>query len=359
MRIKLVESHTESEVVLPTPHSSKEIARLKLWAELPPLHQDISHIKYRSQGDLVFCLPIFEYAQRYPDQQNYPARVGYMKRVFWLVYELLRFTDTQDTGTGIYIVCEDVIRESIEPYRQLCNFPEELILTVPADALGYLKKIAFLNQLAKRTDFKYYMSLDLAITFYNRVSFCQEFLDSWAKSDVDAIFHGKKGLWDLADKPISFRKGSTVTYKFAGSDKKIPPERFYRELPKFFGYDTYEDYLRQVSIPEIPFPGWLYGLSKKHILSRAFQEFFDFATGNGNINDSRLCSDEAFLVLYWHKYLSPERRFIAIPKILRDHFCWNPDFQRQFGAVCRIYHEEDDDNEFHEFYEHYYQNLNK
>lgn len=357
MQIKLVESHTESEVVFPTPPSYRDVARLKLWAELPPLHRDISHIKHRSQGYLAFCLPIFEYTRRYKDKQHYPAQVGYMKRIFWLAYELLRFTDLQNTGTGVYIVCEDALRESLEPYRQLCNFPEDLILTVPADALGYLKKIAFLNQLAKRTDFRYYMSLDLSITFYNQSRFCQELFDSWEKSDVDTIFQGKKRIWD-AKHIFAYNKGTPVTYLFAGSDPKIPKERFYRELPRFFGYDTYEDYLRHVYNPHVPVPGWLYGLSKKHILSPEFQELFNFATGNGNIDDSRLCSDEAFLVLYWHKYLSPERRFITTPQILRNHFYWNPDFQRQIGAVCRIWHQKEEDNEFHDFYLNYYSDLN-
>ena len=261
------------------------------------MHQDISYIKHHSQGYLAFCLPIFEYTDRYPAAQQHPAQVGYLKRIFWLAYELLHFTDSQDTGTGVYIVCEDVIRPLLEPYRRLCNFPEELILTVPADALGYLKKIAFLNQLAEQTDFKYYMSLDLSTTFYNHVSFCQELLDSWEKSGVDTIFQGKKSIWD-AKHIFAYNKGTPVTYFFAGSDPKIPKERFYKELPRFFGYDTYEDYLRHVYKPHVPVPGWLYGLSKKHILSPEFQDLFDFATGNGNIEHSRLCSDEAFLVLY-------------------------------------------------------------
>ena len=354
MQIKLVESHKES--LVEPPDLGDGAARLTLWAELPPLHQDISHIKQRSEGDLAFCLPIFQYTPKHGKTRQHIAQVGYMKRIFWLAYELLHFTDSQDTETGFYIVCEDTLRPLIEPYRQLCNFPEELILTVPTDALGLLKKIAFLNQLAKRTDFKYYMSLDLSITFYNQSHFCQELLDSWEKSDVDTIFQAKKGIWD-AKHIFEYNKGTPVTYLFAGFDPKIPKERFYRELPRFFGYNFYEDYLRHVYKPHVPVPGWLYGLSKKHILSPEFQEFFDFATGNGNINQSLLCSDEAFLVLYWWKYLSPEKKFISAPEVLYN-FGGNMALLEQVGSICRISHITQKTDEFHEFYLNYYRDLN-
>ena len=264
MQIKLIESNTESFVESPDfgdrPH------RFILWAELPPLHQDISHIKQRSKGDFAFCLPIYSSEPKYGKISKHIREVGYIKRIFWLAYELLHFTDSQDTETGIYIVCEDKFRPFIEPYRELCNFPEELILTVPIDALGYLKKISFLNQLAKRTDFKYYMSLDLSITFYKQQHFCQGLLDQWKKSDVDVIFQGKKGIWD-AKNIFERGKATSVTYKFAGNAFEIPKERFYTELPRFFGYNFYEEYLNHVYFPLVPLPGWLYGLSKKHILS--------------------------------------------------------------------------------------------
>ena len=354
MQIRLIEYHTESEIALPVDTDPNKVSRVKLWAELPPLRRDISHIKQRSKGNIVFCLPIFEHAHRYPSQWHSLAQIGYMKRIFWLAYELLHFTDSQDTGTGVYIVCEDVIRPLLEPYRQLCNFPEELILTVPADALGYLKKIAFLNQLAKRTDFKYYMSLDLSITFYNHISICQELLDSWANSDVDTILQGKSDIWDQTT--INFEKGVRVFYEPAAAHNKIPKERFYRDLPEFFGYNTYEDYLKHVLTPNLPLSGWFYGLSRKHILSPEFQELFDFATGNGNINYSRLTLDEAFLALYWHKYLSPDRRFIRIPENLWKDFCWNPCFIKQVDATRDLWHEDD---EFYDFYLNRYRNLNR
>lgn len=349
MKVKLIQSHTESLIDLPFPEN-RGCGRLKLWAELPPLRQDLSDIKERSEGDLVFCLPFFAGGEKRWRDKKYIAEIGYMKRVFWLAYELLHFTDSQDTETGIYIICEDVLRPLLEPYRQLCNFPEELILTVSGLLPSHIAKVQCLYHLVKQKNFRYYMSTDLSLTFYDKISLIRELLEYWEGTPTDAIVWGKDP-WHRAEAPLDFRNGNQVRYNFAaGPGNQIPPERFYIQMPKYFGEWDYESFLQRVMRPQIDCAGWLYGVSKTHLTSEGFQDFLHFVSTTHCIG-----SDESFMALYWYRYLAPNQAFFAFPKPLQRIRGLEAMQNVESGTFGRV-HSGLIDTGLHDFYLRYYAN---
>ena len=268
MKVKLVQSHTESFVDLPFP-DDPSCGRLKLWAELPVCTRLLPMFTNPKQGKIAFCLPFFKGGEHRWRNRRYIAEIGYMKRVFWMAYEFLTFTDLLDTETGLFIVIEEEYLPLLEPYRQHCGFPEDAIQVLPKLSGSHFAKVECLEKLCHKTDFDYYMSIDLSTTFYTQIVLCAMLQEHWRRSP-ETILWGKDP-WHRAEDPIDLDQGNQVRADFAtGPGFEIPLERFYIEMPKFFGKDTYESLMKMVMYPQINCAGWVYGVPRTHIESKEF-----------------------------------------------------------------------------------------
>ena len=280
--------------------------RVNAYLEIRVLEKSIaSTFEKKPTGDIAFVVPIF----RSRGSLSFTKEItilGYIKRAFWLAYEIAHFTDLIETGTGFYIAIESGLRPLLEPYRQACGFPEDRILVT--DNLSekfnrYMSKIAMIVEACKNTTHQYYLNLDTGIHFGpERRTLSKGLQNDWHENPNRILISGNP--WG---EKLSILGKSTVQYNIASLG--YDPTPFYTQMSRFFGLKTYEELLGRVLNPTIVLPGWCYGIPRKHIESEGFQEFYNFVE-----RTKCLSMDESFIAFYWHRYLAPDRSYLVHSK---------------------------------------------
>lgn len=321
-----------------------EYPRTNLYLSTPILQTSIADaFKGTADGKMTFCVPIFFGPDLRNPKISHLQLQAYMKRVFWLAYEMWEFTDLVETGTGFYIVIEEPIRPLLEPYRQSCEFPEDRIVVVrdlTSQWHGYMPKIVMLRELCQRTNYQYYMNLDANVHCHAKYRFCGDLQMDWDRNPESILW--REEPWAFSEEPI-LRHSSTVRSDFAA--QCLDSASFYREMPRFFGLNTYEQLLERVMYPQIRCPGQCYGIPRSHIVSENFESFLTY------IKDKRcLGVDESFMAFYWHRYLSPDQSIYVKNK----HIAGHPEEPFRFYRIGKGY---PISKEVHDSYINYYKNL--
>ena len=279
--------------------------RISLFGAMPPLKVSLAdRFVDEKKGNIAYSIPLFIKmgGPKRGDIEGKYEKVceNYIKRAFWIAYELSAHAGLE-TLSDFYIIADTGMRDRLEPYRSLCGFPEDHIILAPDvhdDFLSYMPKIVMLTRLASQTDYKYYVHSDTSLCMPVRCNFCQDFREHWEKYPESFV---TPQPWLRKDN-FSVRFGAKNVLSI-----HVDPERrsqFIEEIPRFFGEECYDYYLRRVLEYPGKCHGTYYGIPRSHILSENWREFLDFIAETQCIT-----LDEMFLALYWHKYLSPEKEY--------------------------------------------------
>lgn len=337
-------------------------SRVRLYSEMPPLEISIQDRFKASRGPIAYTIPLYnsKSARHFAENKKYDEIYlqiceNYIKRAFWIAYELSAHAGLE-TLSDFYITADTEMREKLEPYRQLCRFPESHIVEVPdvhSVWIDYMPKIVMLTRLAAQTDYRYYVHLDTSMCFPVECQFCLSFKEHWEKAPETFAFY--KPWVSVSNFFEHFRAENLLS---------VYVHRHYRDLfiskiPQFFGEDSYDYYLRRVLAHPVRCSGHLYGIPRSHILSENWREFLDFIAETQCVT-----LDEMFLALYWHKYLSPDKRLYrhinSLSEMMHlgiDDVQDPPRFEP--GVPYWIYRAFKPTAEFHDFFVQYYQNINR
>ena len=339
--------------------------RRTLFGEMPPLKVSLSDRFIGSKrGGICYTVPLFvsqHSRHRRGSEKLYQTLVidNYIKRAFWLAYELFEHAGLE-TLSDFYITADSEMRERLEPYRQLCRFPESHIVEVSESGwVDLLKKIVMLTRLAAQTDYSHYMHLDTAMCFPVECQLRQGLEDHWEQYPESFVLY-KPWRYHGLDLFGSFRAKQILSIRIHLEYK----HKFMSEIPKFFGQECYDYYLRYVLHHPLWCDGHFFGIPRHHIIGENWKEFLDFIAETQCIT-----TDEVFLALYWHKYLRPHKELyrhidsfsdsigtdhegITIDKIIDSlHFEKNV-FYHIWGAFKPT-------EAFQNFFVRHYQNLNR
>ena len=332
--------------------------RITLFSEIPPLTVSLRDLFIdEKKGRIGYNVPLYalEHSRRFSAYDYSKVCDNYIKRAFWLAYELSAHAGLE-TLSDFYIIVDAEMRKRLEPYRQRCEFPESHIVEVPdvhSDWIDFMPKIVMLTRLAAQTDYNYYVHLDTAMCFPVECQFCQAFRAHWEQYPETFVFY--KPWFPVPGFLEHFRSQNLLS-------NHVQPEyrdRFISKIPQFFDEECYDYYLRRVLENPLRCPGNLYGIPRNQILSKNWTAFLDFIAKTQCIT-----LDEMFLALYWHKYLSPNkslyRHIDSISEAMRfriDAMQDPPHFEPEtFYQIGRHFKPTE---AFHNFFVQHYQNLNR
>ena len=289
--------------------------RQRLFLEMPPLQFSLADCfqQQKQKNGIAFFVPVFfggnissYQKQKHPFFQMH----GYFKRAFWMAHEFFEFTDLRETNANFFICVQEEYRDLIEPYRQLCEFPEENLISIPGltKLKGYLPKIGAFRHLARVVNYQYYLSFDAAMGFLKPSTFCKEVETYWSQN-TDHIIFSEDPFAHPDDVPIDLNVPSCVRANFATAS--IESTNFYTKMPEYFGLHHYESLMEKVMRPAIRCQGSVIGIPRSHLRSEDFEHFFRYVEEH-----QCLGNDESFLSFYWHLSIAPDRNPYACPDTL-------------------------------------------
>ena len=344
--------------------NSVENSRFSLFSALPPLSVSLAdRFQHTKNKKIAYSVPLFHLNVKNGECLPEVQLTNYIKRAFWVAYELSTFAGLDDLS-NFYILTDSEILQELQPYRELCDFPEENIIEI-SDMYptwsGYMPKIIMLKYFAEQTNYSHYLHLDTSMCFPVEIDFCQQLEIHWNTSPDTFVFGANPWLPTdrfsdhFASKNVMSMHAYRDIYRGASS---FDPD-FYLEIPKFFGEECYEYYLKKVLEIPIRCVGWLQGIPRTHILSDNFNELLQF------IKEKQIVFlDESVLALYWQKYLRPETHLYTTPKFIQHstktpagdiqsppHFPADTFYMINRGIRTTP--------EFHDFFIKYYENLNE
>lgn len=289
--------------------------RMALYLETPPLEISIkAHYSRPLRTEIGVSVPLFFSPVLRGDAISHILMQAYIKRVFWLAYEVATFTDLKSAGVGFYLLVEEPLRPLVEPYRELCEFPEDHIITIPSlseEWRGYMQKVVMLRHLHIHRHFTYYLNMDVSQHWHETQYFWSDLETAWNETPNAIIW--SKNPFDVLEHQRELTHSDTVRANWAA--RGCRPEDFYTAMPRLFGVPNYESLLDQVWQPMLHCPGHFYGIPRSHFASPEFHDFFDFVKENRCLG-----VDESFWAYYWHRYLSPDRSvFIRNEQIGTGH----------------------------------------
>lgn len=271
-----------------------------LFLEMPCLkHSLASLFDYEvDTSKMVCCVPLF-FVNGDFRRNRHLALQGFIKRAFWLAYELATYTDLIKTQTGFYMLVDEEIRPLLEPYRQLCEFPEDRIISISGLETWkwYMPMIAMLKHLSDQTAYTYYFKLNTQVFFNAPFPLCQNLLTHW-ESHPDHVTL------------IDYRAMENPEHSFR-CPRGTDPAKFYVEIPKFFGYDSYDFFKNDMmSNPYnmLVNDRWM-GMPRTHLKSKKFEDFYNFVKDKDCNHHS-----ESFLILYWYRYYKDRPDIYKRPK---------------------------------------------
>ena len=295
MKIQWHQPNTTSMIAL----EGEPNLRQHLFLEMPCLEHSLASLfDYSAESRMACCVPLFFASSDFRERNRHLGLQGFIKRAFWLAYELATHTDLIETRTGFYILVDQEIRPLLEPYRQLCEFPEDRIISVSGLEAWkwYMPKIGMLKHLSDLTKYAYYFKLNAQVFFNARFPLCKNLLTYW-ESYPDHI------VQPVHDnhKPEHFLRCPK------GTDRA----KFYTETPKFFGYDCYDNFKNDL-MANAHHVGvcdrWI-GFPRTHLKSQEFKDFYDFVKDHDCNHHT-----ESFMLLYWYRYYRNRPEIYAKPK---------------------------------------------
>ena len=329
---------------------------------MPPLKVSLAdRFINDKKGHIAYNVPLYiSKTSRHRQYSDYLrdyeiACDNYIKRAFWIAYELSAHAGLE-TLSGFYLTVDTEMREKLEPYRKHCGFPESHIITVPdvhSIYIDYMPKIAMLTALASQTDYDYYVHLDTAMCFPVECQFCQAFESHFAKHPGTFVIYKP---WLSVNEFSDHFRSKNILSLHVHSNYRL---RFISEVPRFFGEKSYDYYLRRVLENPLRCPGNLYGIPRNQIVSENWTAFLHFIAATQCVT-----LDEMFLALYWHKYLSPNKRlyrhidsFSEAMRLGINDMQDPPHFEPEmFYQIHRGFKPTE---AFHNFFVQHYQNLNR
>lgn len=335
--------------------------RITLFGEMPPLKVSLAdRFIDEKKGRIAYNIPLYvSSSSRHRQDSTYLRDYeiisdNYIKRAFWLAYELSAHAGLE-TLSDFYLTVDTEMRERLEPYRKCCGFPESHIITVPdvhSVYIDYMPKIVMLTALALQTDYDYYVHLDTAMCFPVESQFCLYFKENW--EEYPETFVIDKPWLPVQDFGDHFKSKNVLSLHVHHAYRS----RFISEIPRFFGEESYDYYLRRVLESPLKCAGHFYGIPRNQILSENWRAFLDFIAETQCIT-----LDEMFLTLYWHKYLSPDKRlyrhidsFSESTRLGINDMQDPPHFEPEM--FYQIYRGFKPTEAFHNFFVQHYQNLN-
>ena len=290
-----------------------ESSRFSLFSALPPLSISLAdRFQYTKNKKIAYSVPLFHLDEKNDECLREVQMTSYIKRAFWIAYELSTFAGLEDLS-DFYILTDSKTLQELQPYRELCDFPEENIIEISDMSptwRGYIPKIIMLKYLTEQTNYRHYLHLDTSMCFPVEIDFCQQLEMHWNTSPDTFVFGANP--WLPTDRFSDHFNSKNVMslHAYRGPDSFDPG--FYLEIPKFFGEECYEYYLKKVLEIPIRCVGWLHGIPRTHILSDNFNELLQF------IKEKQIVFlDESVWALYWQKYLRPETRLYTSPKFIQ------------------------------------------
>ena len=277
--------------------------------EMPVLTKSLAKgLKYEISEDVALIIPLF-FTKIISKYTTIPEIVAecYCKRSMWLAYELLNYTDMKELGLPLYIATTNTTREILEPYRQLCEFPESNVLTV-SDAEkvsdGYLQKFPLMLEAVSKGDFKRVVSLDASIYFVKERSHTPPFqimLCEWVSHPM-LFLHVWRDPSHIKDNTIRWNRAVKNMYW----TPSISPGDYYERAADFVGISM-DDFISFWWSPGAPhIEGRLIGLHRDVLQADSFWESlsaFREITYN----------DQTFLSLYWQRYLKDHNKILEPP----------------------------------------------
>ena len=301
-----------------------EDVRRRNFIEMPTFTGNLSKaFGYPITGDIAVVVPIFNSNVIRKNNTAIYSNEAYCKRVFWQAYEVLNYTQLAEHGIPYYILCTAEMREILESYRKLCQFPESAIVTIKniddSTYFGYTQQIALLSEFAKRWTFDSIFFMHSSVFFYQKPSHLPPF---WP--EIRKILRKNRDNLIIRHKFIKATEGyipSCFDYRYLRwlyGDNIISESDFYLQLAeytketmpyKFPSIYSFVDFWRNPKAPHIGAGIWI--LSHERIVSDGFQDLINFS--------SRKCPiiyDEAFLSLYWQNYYGTNVTALYWPEIL-------------------------------------------
>ena len=336
--------------------------RITLFGAMPPLKVSLAdRFIDDKKGRIAYNVPLYvSKTSRHRQSSDYLrayeiACDNYIKRAFWLAYELSAHAGLE-TLSDFYLTVDSEMREKLEPYRKRCGFPESHVITVPdvhSVYIDYMPKIAMLTTLALQTDYRYHVHLDTAMCFPVESQFCPCFKAHWEKYPETFVID--KPWLPVQDFGDHFKSKNVLSPHVNHAYRS----RFISEIPCFFGEESYDYYLRRVLESPLKCAGHFYGIPRNQIASENWRALLDFIAQTQCIT-----LDEMFLALYWHKYLSPDkslyRHIDSMNEWLRaPEDAGQDSLSFELGTFYQIYRGFKPTQRFQDFFVAHYENLNK
>ena len=202
--------------------------RTEMFINMPPLKKSLANL-YRKNGEITVVVPVYRLLNNFSKRQEAEVK-GYIKRAFWLAYEFSKFGGLLETNTDFYIATHTDLRTQLEPYRQLCEFPESQIFQVQDVSmfLGYMPNVHLLHSLCKTTKHKYFIRADTSLYFRSKHPLLQGVDTYWQKHPTHIIWASLS--WNKESKE---RLDKAIKNK-AGADF----EKISTHLPKYLGFPS-------------------------------------------------------------------------------------------------------------------------
>ncbi len=269
-------------------------ARTELFFNMPPLKEPLDSL-YPKKNDMAVIIPVF-YLKNFLKRQT-PEIEGYLKRAFWLAYELLHFGGLAETNADIYIATHSELYPRLEPYRALCKFPESQIFQVEDIAMfsGYMPNIFFLHELCKATPHTFFVRMDTSRHLNAKYPLLQGIREYWKDSPTDMLFPNALRAENNDNPPSKRIKILNGAIRNKGD---VDFDKLYRHLPTYFKCSSYEHFLEYITqyLTIVSIAG-IYGVPRVHILSDIWTDFLNYIKATGCVGN-----EEFFLCLY--EYLS-------------------------------------------------------
>ena len=287
--------------------------------EMPTFKGDLSKYSGEAKGDIAVIVPIYDSWFIRRNTYSQYSNEGYCKRVFWQVWELLKYTRLQEYGIPYYIVCTEEGRKLLEPYRALCGFPKDNIIVIEGindeTSQGYAQQTDLFLQFANRFDFQYIFVMHASVFFFQppegSAPFWEEVRRS-LKEHPDKLHFRHKFL---ADVPASFN--FLRMQAFFGRENILSESEFYRKLADYTHQELGSicQFIQFWSMYRAQICSGTFILKRSRIHSDEFQDVVRFLK-----KEIPYMFEEGLFNLYWQKYCNADEDMLYWDEVLQWSF---------------------------------------
>ena len=287
--------------------------------EMPTFKGDLSKYSGEAKGDIAVIVPIYDSQLIGKNTYSQYSNEAYCKRVFWQVWELLKYTRLQEYGIPYYIVCTEEGRKLLEPYRALCGFPKDNIIVMEGindeTSPGYAQQTDLFLEFANRFDFQYIFVMHASVFFFQPPEGSPAFWEevrSCLKTHPDKLHFRHKFL---AEAPLSFR--FLHIRGLYGAENILSEAEFYQKLADYTDqkFGSIHHFIQFWSQYRAQICSGTFILKRSRIHSDEFQDVVGFLK-----NEIPYMFEEGLFNLYWQKYCNADEDILYWDEVLRWSF---------------------------------------